>query len=834
MSYPFKSVERKWQEFWATNNSFKVADEGEKPKAYILEMLPYPSGRLHMGHVRNYTLGDAMARFKTAQGFRVLHPMGWDAFGLPAENAAMQNNTHPSIWTRQNIADMKKQLFSLGFSYDWDREVTTCEPDYYGKEQAIFLDFYEKELVYRRESWVNWDPIENSVLANEQVVDGKGWRSGAAVERRLLNQWSMKITLYAQELIDDLAKLSGWPEKVVKMQENWIGRSEGALVNFAIPSQDCDLTIYTTRPETLYGASFIALAPQHPIVLELAKTNSGVAAFIQECQKMSTTEEAMATAEKKGYSLGIDAIHPITKQPVPIYAANFVLMDYGTGALFGCPGHDVRDFEFATKYNLPIKRVLTSDGELPHLENTGKMAESDFLNGMDCIAAKAHMIDHLEKNNLGERQVNYRLRDWLVSRQRYWGCPIPIIYCDHCGAVPVPKQDLPVRLPEDVSFEKPGNPLDHHPTWKHVNCPSCSKPGLRETDTLDTFFESSWYYMRYACAKHDQPVDKKVVENWLPVDQYIGGIEHAVLHLLYARFFTKAMRDCGYANVDEPFRNLMTQGMVCHATYKDNQGKWLYPNEVEKTASGFIKIADGTPATQGRQEKMAKSKKNLVDPQAIIEGYGADAARLFIMSDTPPEKDFDWNDDGLEGSWRYINRLWRLGEKVRDHKNIVTTKNAALKKAAHQYLHKITQAYETYAFNKVLAFCRELTHAIDSDINECDKQTVVDAFTMLIQAINPITPHVAHELWKNVHGEAFVDAIHWPTVDTNLLIEDQISMAVQVNGKMRGNITVNTDAVDDAIIAAAMELSTVQQAVNGLTIRKTIVVPKRILNIVAS
>lgn len=833
MSYPFKSVEKKWQEFWAVNNSFKVADTGEKPKAYILEMLPYPSGRLHMGHVRNYTLGDAMARFKTAQGFRVLHPMGWDAFGLPAENAAIQNNTHPAIWTRQNIADMKKQLLSLGFSYDWEREVSTCEPDYYGKEQAIFLDFYQKGLVYRKESWVNWDPIENSVLANEQVVDGKGWRSGATVERRLLNQWSMKITAYAQELIDDLDSLSGWPEKVIKMQENWIGRSEGALVTFKVPSKHTELTIYTTRPETLYGASFIALAPQHPIVLDLAKTNSELAAFIKECQKMSTTEEAMATAEKKGYSLGIYAINPITQQQLPIYAASFVLMDYGTGALFGCPAHDARDFDFAMKYRLPIKRVISSSSDLPHLENTGVMIDSDFLNGLECIIAKTKMLEHLESHALGKRQINYRLRDWLVSRQRYWGCPIPIIYCASCGAVPVPKQDLPVRLPEDIIFEKPGNPLDHHPTWKHVNCPTCAKPSLRETDTLDTFFESSWYFMRYTCPTSELPLDNKIVESWLPVDQYIGGIEHAVLHLLYARFFTKALRDCGYANVNEPFKNLMTQGMVCHSTYKDNKGNWLYPDEVEKTPTGFIKIADGTPVAQGRQEKMSKSKKNLVDPQAIIDCYGADVARLFIMSDTPPEKDFDWSDDGLEGSWRYVNRLWRLGEKVREHKSTATGKNVSLKKAAHQYLHKITQAYDAYTFNKVLAFCRELTHAIDSDMHECDSQTVVEAFTMLIQAINPITPHIAHELWKNLHKEQYVDATPWPSVDEALLVNDQITMAIQVNGKLRGSVTVNADAPDDVIIAAAHELATVQAALNGLAIKKTIVVPKRIVNMVA-
>jgi leucyl-tRNA synthetase len=787
-----------------------------------------------MGHVRNYTLGDAMARFKTAQGFRVLHPMGWDAFGLPAENAAMQNNTHPAVWTRQNIADMKVQLSSLGFSYDWDREISTCEPNYYGQEQALFLDFYEKELVYRKESWVNWDPIENSVLANEQVVDGKGWRSGALVERRLLNQWSLKITAYAQELIDSLKDLSGWPEKVLKMQENWIGRSEGALVTFNVPSQNENLTIYTTRPETLYGASFIAIAPQHPIAKEVAKTNQGLTDFAKECQLMATTEEAMSTAQKKGYALDIDAIHPITKQPIPIYAANFVLMDYGTGALFGCPGHDARDFEFATKYNLPIKRVVTSNSELPHIETTGNMVDSDILNGMDCVAAKAFMINHLESNNLGKCQVNYRLRDWLVSRQRYWGCPIPIIYCDDCGAVPVPKSDLPVSLPEDVTFDKPGNPLDHHPTWKHTNCPKCKKPATRETDTLDTFFESSWYFMRYCCPNSDTPVDVNVVENWLPVDQYIGGIEHAVLHLLYARFFTKAMRDCGYAKISEPFKNLMTQGMVCHATYKGSDGQWLYPNEVEKTNSGFIKISDGTPATQGRQEKMSKSKKNLVDPQSIIEGYGADVARLFIMSDTPPEKDFDWNDEGLEGSWRYVNRLSRLGEQICEHKGSSDAGDAALKKSAHQYLHKITKSYEEYAFNKVLAFCRELTREIEDNRNTCSTTAVREAFSMLVQAINPIVPHIAHELWSNLHGEIFVDSVTWPKIDANLLEDDQFTLAVQVNGKLRGSIDVTASDDDATITNKALELATVQLAISGLTVRKTIIVPKRIINMVAS
>jgi leucyl-tRNA synthetase len=834
MSYPFKSIEQKWQNYWQNNNCFTVADSGEKPKAYILEMLPYPSGRLHMGHVRNYTLGDAMARFKTALGFRVLHPMGWDAFGLPAENAAMERKTHPGIWTRKNISEMKKQLISLGFSFDWEREISTCEPDYYGKEQAIFLDFYEKGLVYRKESWVNWDPIENSVLANEQVVDGKGWRSGAVVEKKLLNQWSLKITQYAQELLDDLKQLSGWPEKVVKMQENWIGRSDGASVNFSISSLKTNVEIYTTRPETLFGCAFLALSPQHPLVKKVAENNTELQSFIDECQCMPTTEEAMATAEKKGIYLGIDAQHPITKELIPLYAANFVLMEYGTGALFGCPAHDARDYEFAVKYNLPIKRVLTSDNDLPHLEISGTVVDSDFLNGLNAVDAKETMINYLENNKIGKRQINYRLRDWLVSRQRYWGCPIPIIYCDSCGAVPVPKSQLPVQLPDDVTFDKPGNPLDHHINWKKTNCPKCNKQATRETDTLDTFFESSWYFMRYCTPKVQNVINNKIVENWLPVDQYIGGIEHAVLHLLYARFFTKAMRDCGYANIDEPFRNLMTQGMVCHSTYKDNKGNWLYPYEVEKSGNEYIKISDGSKVVVGRQEKMSKSKKNTVDPQEIIESYGADVARLFIMSDTPAEKDFDWSDDGLDGSWRYLNRLWRLGENLKQYKFNNNCKDLVLKKAAHEYLQKITQAYEAYAFNKVLAFCRELTRAIEDNYQECSEMCASEAFAMLLQAINPIVPHLAHELWGNIKTETYLDALPWPKIDSNLLTEDEITLAVQVNGKLRGNIQVMVEASDNEVSAAALALPNVQNAIKGKQIKKTIIVPKRIVNIVVA
>ena len=836
--YPFRSIENKWQEIWRQKNTHGLTNQTEQPKCYVLEMLPYPSGRLHMGHVRNYAIGDAIARYKKAKGYAVLHPMGWDAFGLPAENAAMQNHTHPKTWTIQNIAEMKKQLQRLGFSYDWNREITTCQPDYYGLEQKIFLDFYKQGLIYRKESWVNWDPVENSVLANEQVVNGRGWRSGAVVEKRKLNQWSVKITHYADALLNDLDQLSGWPEKVTKMQENWIGRSEGAIVHFKVLHQeDQTLEVFTTRPETLFGASFCAIAPSHPLAEQVACQNSGLAAFIADCQKMITTEEAISTAEKKGFDTGLRVMHPFdAEKTLPVYVANFVLIDYGTGALFGCPAHDERDFEFATRYNLPIQAVVQSDHPLPY-GGDGLMIHSDFLNSLSVNQAREVAVNRLVTTHQGERRISYRLRDWSVSRQRYWGCPIPIIHCSACGPVPVPVQDLPVLLPDDVDFDKPGNPLDHHPTWKHVACPACGQPAQRETDTLDTFFESSWYFLRYIAPQAVEPIDRHECQQWLPVDWYIGGIEHAVLHLLYARFFTKALRDCGYLTVDEPFKNLMTQGMVCHETYQDTQGRWLYPHEVIKSAQGqATHFETGEPIQVGRSEKMSKSKRNLVDPQQIIDSYGADVARLFILSDTPPERDFEWNTEALDGSWRYLNRVWRLVTEtvVVWHKNSGLPSNRELRKKTHQYLSKLTDAYERNAFNKALAFHRELCRDIEDHIKDSSQNDLKEALGVLVQTLAPIAPHIAHELWLLVSSneQAVLYEAPWPVVDSELAKIEEITIAVQVNGKLKGSFTTSPNMDSKVLEKQALGLPVIVDILQGRLPKRVIVVPNRIVNVV--
>jgi leucyl-tRNA synthetase len=837
--YAFKAIESKWQAHWEhTKSSANAETQGDK-HTYILEMLPYPSGKLHMGHVRNYAIGDAIARFKRLQGFSVLHPMGWDAFGLPAENAAIQNKVHPSAWTVENMAEMRRQLLALGFSYNWDREIATCKPDYYGQQQKLFLEFYEKGLLERKDSWVNWDPIENSVLANEQVINGRGWRSNALIEKRRLNQWSLKITDYAQELLEDLKTLTGWPEKVVKMQENWIGRSEGALVHFRVQGQDQDITIFTTRPDTLYGASFVAIAPAHPLAERLAKENPVLDAFIKECQQMIATEEAISTVEKKGCDTGLRVQHPFDEtRTVPVYVANFVLMDYGTGAVFGCPAHDERDFEFATKYNLSIPRVVKDEAlsALPYVGD-GVMMDSNFLDGLSTTDAKAAAIQKLEDLKKGERKVTFRLRDWLVSRQRYWGCPIPVIHCDDCGVVPVPVSDLPVILPEDVTFDKPGNPLEHHPTWKHVPCPSCGKPARRETDTLDTFFDSSWYFLRYCSPNNmDAPFDKKEVAQWAPVDWYIGGVEHAVLHLLYARFFTKAFRDLGYVTFDEPFTNLLTQGMVCHETYKDENDQWLYPEEVVKNDKGQLIVeATGKKAVLGRSEKMSKSKKNLIDPLEILNSYGADVARLFVLSDTPPEKDFDWNTEALDGCWRYLNRVTRLSDQLMDAiaENRVgdDVVNVALLKSAHQYLAKLIDAYERNAFNKAIAFHRELCRTLEDAVGTASSAALKEAFSFFLLMLAPIAPHMGYELYERLMGKS-IDATRMPTPDPELSRVSEITIAVQINGKLRGTFSVEPEATKDTMREMALALPGIQSYFDGVTIKNVIVVPGRLVNVV--
>ncbi|WP_010299913.1 leucine--tRNA ligase [Candidatus Odyssella thessalonicensis] len=842
MSYPFREIETKWQQIWEQNQSYKTPQPSQRPKSYVLEMFPYPSGKLHMGHVRNYAIGDAIARLKRLQGYDVLHPMGWDAFGLPAENAAIQGGVCPEKWTLENIQEMKKQFKMLSISFDWGHELATCLPDYYGQEQKFFLEFYKRGIAYRRESWVNWDPVDHCVLANEQVISGRGWRSGAIVEKRKLMQWSLKITDYAQELLDDLATLTGWPEKVVKMQENWIGRSEGALINFEIEGHPDALSVFTTRPETLFGAAFCAIAPTHPIADKLAQADSKLLTFIEECQRTPTTEEALSTVEKQGYDTGLKVKHPfIEGATLPVYVANFVLMDYGTGAIFACPAHDERDFDFAQKYNLPIRYVVRPLGEAVEVSGVytgpGVMVNSGFLDGLDVLSARKRAIEELEALGIGQRQITFRLRDWSVSRQRYWGCPIPIIYCDECGIVPVPEKDLPVKLPMDVTFDQTGNPLEYHPTWKHTTCPSCSAKATRETDTLDTFFESSWYFLRFCDPHAEAPINKEAVEHWMQVDAYIGGIEHAVLHLLYSRFFTKALRDCGYISLNEPFKNLLTQGMVCHNSFKSSDGQWLFPHEVTKLSENqYISTKDGQPVMVGRAEKMSKSKKNVVDPKEMIDTYGVDAVRLFVMSDTPPEKDFEWSDEGLEGAWRYLNRLWRVLQTVAENKDRPGQAEAslALRKVAHQTIEKFAQGYERNGFNKVIAFARELTRSLEEACQEATVtgEALMETAKILIMGLNPLIPHLTSEMWEQINNSSNILEAAWPVADPKLATKSEVTIAVQVNGKMRGSFQTAVDSDQESLLHQAKALVTVQRELEGKSIRKTIVVPNRIVNIV--
>jgi len=823
--YNFRATEKKWGKFFSeytlSNDELKTA----KKKYYVLEMLPYPSGKIHMGHVRNYMIGDVIARYKKMLGFSVIHPMGWDSFGMPAENAALKEGGHPKTWTNANIQNMKEQLKLLAFMYDWNREISTCSEEYYTQEQKIFLDLYKKGLIYRKKSYVNWDPVEQTVLANEQVIDGKGWRSGATVIKKELEQWSLKITDYAEELLDGLKDLEGfWPDKVLKMQENWIGKSEGALVDFQIADQNRKITIFTTRPDTLFGTSFIAISPDHKISKELAESHSEVADFIKECNKTSTTEEDLEKSEKKGIFTGLFINHPlIEEKKLPIYIANFVLMDYGTGAIFGCPAHDQRDFDFAKKYDLPIIPVIKSE-ELPYVDD-GEHINSDFLNGMNISQAKACMIKYLEKHGIGKKKITYRLRDWLISRQRYWGCPIPIVHCQDCGDIPA---ILPVFLPEDVKFDGKGSPLENHPTWKYVKCPVCGKDALRDTDTLDTFFESSWYYLRYLDPRSKTPINKEVANIAMPVDICIGGIEHAVLHLLYARFFMLVLRDMGYVNSSIPFKRLLTQGMVCHKTYKNSDEDWVYPDEIEKTEYGKLIDNKGKDVFEYSFEKMSKSKKNVVNPKKIIDTYGVDAVRLFIISDTPPEKDFDWNTDALEGSWRYLNRVWKVFNKIISIENNQNT-GSSLVKITHIYLKKIADSYESISLNKSVAFIREFFNEIESKLNTESKESLMFAFESFIKAIYPITPYICHEMWDILKRSMPLQKEQWPEIDENLAMLNDVTIAVQINGKLKGTFEIEKDS-DNSILeskALAFVPSDLKEKIS-----KIIVVKNRVVNIV--
>ncbi len=836
--FDHQAAETRWQAAWDAAQSFVARDDSPKPKSYVLEMFPYPSGRIHMGHVRNYTMGDVVARTRRAQGCEVLHPMGWDAFGMPAENAAMEKGVHPGGWTRANIAAMRAQLKRLGFALDWSRELATCEPDYYGQEQALFLDMLAAGLVYRKESAVNWDPVDMTVLANEQVIDGRGWRSGALVERRRLSQWFLKITDFADDLLDGLATLDQWPEKVRLMQENWIGRSTGLKFTFQIEGGGA-FDVFTTRPDTLFGASFAAIAADHPIAHQCAQDNPALAAFIAQCQAGGTAAADIETQEKLGFDTGLSVVHPLDPAiRLPVFVANFVLMEYGTGALFGCPGHDQRDLDFARKYQLPVIRVVAADGEanapigLEAYTGPGCMVNSRWLDGMTAEDARAAVIARAERDGWGTGVTQYRLRDWGVSRQRYWGTPIPIIHCEICGAVPVPKKHLPVTLPEDVTFDVPGNPLDRHPTWKHVDCPQCGKPARRETDTLDTFTNSSWYFIRFASAPDDRPFDPAVAAKWLPVGQYIGGVEHAILHLLYARFWTRALQRIGMLDVAEPFAGLFTQGMVTHETYSRPQGEglpplWFAPEDVERSSDSATLKADGAPVEIGRVIKMSKSKKNVIDPDAILGRYGADAVRWFVLSDSPPERDLAWSEAGIDGAWRFVQRVWRLAED-----NAATTDGAAeakIDRVVHRSIAAVTADIDKLQFNKAVARLYELVGALERSPAGPSRRAGV---VTLLQLVAPMAPHLAEEAWSLMNLQGLVCDAAWPVADPALLVDDEVTIAVQVNGKLKGDFTAAKGSDKAVLEAAALALPGVQRTLDGTAPKKIIVVPDRLVNIV--
>jgi len=846
--YNAKLVEQKWQAEWVRAKAFRATEDASRPKYYVLEMFPYPSGRIHIGHGRNYTMGDVVARYKRARGFNVLHPMGWDALGLPAENAARDQGVHPAKWTYANIADMKKDLQSLGLSLDWERELATCSPDYYRHQQKLFVDFLRAGLAYRRESAVNWDPIDQTVLANEQVIDGRGWRSGALVEKRKLSQWFFKITAFADELLEGLSTLDRWPERVRLMQENWIGRSSGARLTFQLADQSGDVEVYTTRPDTLFGMSFLAISPEHPLAQRMAEKNAGASAFIDECRRVGTSEAALETAEKRGFDTGLRVRHPFNGQTYPVWIANFVLMEYGTGAIFGCPAHDQRDLDFARKYDLSVTPVVLPTGAdaasfaigTEAITENGAIYNSDFLNGLDVPAAKDAIITRLEQMGIGQRQVNYRLRDWGISRQRPWGCPIPVIHCDTCGIVPVPEQDLPVELPEDLSFSKTGNPLDHHPTWKHVNCPTCNAPARRETDTMDTFVDSSWYFARYCSPQAAVPVDRDAAAYWLPVDQYIGGIEHAILHLLYARFFTRALERLGHVKVKEPFAGLFTQGMICHETYKDESGAWLFPEAVQRSADGAVTVDGGRPVTIGRVEKMSKSKRNVVGLDAIRDQYGIDTARWFMLSDSPPERDMEWTVSGIDGAWRYTQRLWRLVNEALPHitgpsGGEMRTEARALRQVVHRTVRDVTLDIDRFHFNKAVARLYELTNALEkfkADGSAGDAQALREALEVLVRLVAPMMPHLGEELWRLLGHDGLLCQQAWPVFDPALALEETVTIALQVMGKLRGTIDCARDLDAKALENAALSNDNVQRALGGKPVRKVIVVPNKIVNVV--
>jgi leucyl-tRNA synthetase len=844
--YNARESEAKWQAAWEKARVFEADNNSTKPKSYILEMFPYPSGRIHFGHVRNYTMGDVLARFRRAQGYNVLHPMGWDAFGLPAENAARDRNIDPSQWTYDNIAAMRDQLKLMGLAIDWSRELATCDPGYYGHQQKLFIDFFNAGFVYRAEADVNWDPVDLTVLANEQVIDGRGWRSGAPVERKKLSQWFYRITDFADDLLKGLDTLERWPDKVRLMQRNWIGKSEGLRFSFALSNKE-KVEVFTTRPDTLFGASFVAISPEHPLTAELARTDNKLAGFVAECRKLGTAEAVIEKAEKLGYDTGLKADHPFDPNwKLPVLVANFVLMGYGTGAIFGCPAHDQRDLDFARKYKLPVLPVVVPEGADPKTfavgdeayVGPGKLANSRFLDGLEVDAAKAEVARRFESEGRGQRTINYRLRDWLVSRQRPWGCPIPMIHCGKCGVVPAPLSDLPIRLPKDLSYKVQGNPLAAHPTFKHTTCPKCGGKAERDTDTLDTFVDSSWYFLRFCDVHAKEPIGRDAVDYWMPVDQYIGGVEHAILHLLYSRFVVRAMKKLGYVKFDEPFAGLFAQGMVCHETYKSHNGDWLYPEEIEKRDGKAYLKGTKVEVTVGALESMSKSKRNVIAPESIASEYGADTIRWFMLSDTPPERDIEWTEEGAEGCWRFVQRLYRLvteaenlpppGTKIGE----ATEADTTLRTATHRAIAAVTDDLNGLRFNRAVAQIYTLANAIGSAANASGavRREALEAAVLLS---GPMMPHLAESCWESLGHKSMVALSPWPKADPAFLTSETVTIAVQVNGKRRGEVTVATGADEETVRTAALAEDGVKRALDGKPPKRVIVVPGRIVNIVA-
>tara|TARA_B100001057_G_scaffold68898_1_gene62677 strand:- start:4470 stop:7016 length:2547 start_codon:yes stop_codon:yes gene_type:complete len=843
--YNPKITENKWQSYWEDQKTFESKVDKNKEKYYILEMFPYPSGKIHMGHVRNYTLGDVIARYKRATGYNVMHPMGWDAFGLPAENAAIENKISPKDWTYKNIETMKSQLMKMGLSIDWSRELATCDKNYYHQQQKLFKQFYKENLIYKKESLVNWDPVENTVLANEQVIDGKGWRSGADVEQKKLSQWFFRITDFVEDLMNSLEKMNGWPEKVRTMQKNWIGKSVGCEIEFKIINKGKEierktLEIFTTRPDTIFGATFCALSPFHPLVDEILSHNDDKSDLINKMRSQKINEETVSKNEKEGIKTDLFIEHPFLKDKIlPIYIANFILIDYGSGAIYGCPAHDQRDLDFANKYQLDVIQVIKPDKDetfdgLNAYTGLGKLMNSEFLDGLSIEDAKEQIISKLEEFKIGTSKVNYRLRDWGISRQRYWGCPIPILYREDGEILMVPDDQLPIELPEDIDLSSPGNPLDKHPTWKYTTCPETGMKAIRETDTLDTFVDSAWYFLRF-CSPNNSglPFDDDEINYWMPVDQYVGGIEHAILHLLYARFFTKALN---IKNISEPFESLFTQGMVCHNTYKNENGAWVYPDDVQEDSQGLVQISTGQSVNEGPNEAMSKSKKNVIDPESIITHYGADSARWFMLSDSPPERDINWSLSGIQGSWKFCQKIHSLVEKnlslfsENDEVSQLNSGKSELLTEIHKCLKDITQSIEKFQMNVSVAKIYEIVNHLSK--SEKDRAATKQGLEILIRIIEPMMPHLAEECWSMINKKTVLSEVPWPKVNEDYTMQSSVTIVVQVNGKRRGELIANVGISENEVMNEILSIKNISEMIENKEIKKVIFVQDKIINLV--